>query len=73
MKLKCDELEKENSTLRHQRDMLQEFHQKQKTKADNLDMQRKSLQASLAHLTESEVGEGNILLNPCFILINVNV
>lgn len=55
MKLKCEELEKENSTLRHQKDMLQEFHQKQKARADNLESQRKSLQESLAHLTETEV------------------
>ncbi|XP_065359184.1 CAP-Gly domain-containing linker protein 1 [Calliphora vicina] len=53
-KLRSDELEKENSTLRHQKDMLQEYHQKQKTRADNLDTQKKSLQESLAHLTENE-------------------
>ncbi|XP_075162278.1 centriole duplication and spindle assembly protein centrobin [Haematobia irritans] len=53
-RLRCDELEKENSTLRHQKEMLQEYHQKQKTRADNLDTQRKSLQDSLAHLTENE-------------------
>ncbi|XP_037811729.1 paramyosin [Lucilia sericata] len=53
-KLRCEELEKENTTLRHQKDMLQEYHQKQKTRADNLDTQRKSLQESLAHLTENE-------------------
>uniref|UniRef100_A0A1I8P0P3 Uncharacterized protein n=1 Tax=Stomoxys calcitrans TaxID=35570 RepID=A0A1I8P0P3_STOCA len=53
-KLRCDELEKENSTLRHQKEMLQEYHQKQKSRADSLDTQRKSLQESLAHLTENE-------------------
>lgn len=55
IKLRCEELEKENSTLRHQKEMLQEYHQKQKSRADNLDIQRKSLQDSLAHLTENEV------------------
>ncbi|XP_073836847.1 centriole duplication and spindle assembly protein centrobin isoform X2 [Musca autumnalis] len=54
IKLKCDELEKENSTLRHQKEMLQEYHQKQKSRADSLEHQRKSLQESLAHLTETE-------------------
>ncbi|XP_061392772.1 putative leucine-rich repeat-containing protein DDB_G0290503 [Musca vetustissima] len=54
IKLRCDELEKENSTLRHQKEMLQEYHQKQKSRADNLENQRKSLQESLAHLTENE-------------------
>ncbi|KAM7355624.1 centriole duplication and spindle assembly protein centrobin isoform 2-T2 [Cochliomyia hominivorax] len=54
MKLRCEELEKENTTLKHQKDMLQEYHQKQKTRADNLDTQRKSLQESLSRLTENE-------------------
>lgn len=35
--------------------MLQEYHHKQKARADNLDSQRKSLQETLAHLTENEV------------------
>lgn len=54
-KLRCDELEKENTTLKHQKDMLQDYHQKQKTRADNLDVQRKSLQDSIARLTDNEV------------------
>lgn len=35
--------------------MLQDYHQKQKSRADNLDLQRKSLQESLARLTDNEV------------------
>lgn len=62
LKLHCEQLEKENTTLRHQKDMLQEYHQKQKTRADNLDTQRKSLQESLAHLTETEVSLFKIII-----------
>jgi len=48
-------LEKDNSTLQQQKEMLQEYHQKQKTRADNLETQRKSLQEALANLTDIEV------------------
>lgn len=44
--------------------MLQEYHQKQKTRADNLETQRKSLQESLAHLTETEVSNRKSLIFP---------
>lgn len=70
IKLKCEELEKENSTLRHQKEMLHEYHQKQKSRADNLENQRKSLQESLAHLTENEVGKSVFpILTFCLIFI----
>ncbi|KAH8278306.1 hypothetical protein KR044_010884 [Drosophila immigrans] len=54
LKARIEELEKENSTLRQQKEMLQEYHQKQKTRADQLETQRKSLQDALANLTETE-------------------
>ncbi|XP_030373252.1 cilia- and flagella-associated protein 58 [Scaptodrosophila lebanonensis] len=54
LKAHIEELEKENTTLRHQKEMLQEYHQKQKTRADALETQRKSLQETLANLTEIE-------------------
>ncbi|XP_068142092.1 centrobin [Drosophila tropicalis] len=53
-KARIEELEKDNSTLRHQKEMLQEYHQKQKSRADALEAQRKSLQETLANLTEIE-------------------
>lgn len=55
MKTRIEELEKENSTLQQQKEMLQEYHQKQKTRADNLENQRKSLQEALSNLTDIEV------------------
>lgn len=54
-KSQLESFEKEVSTLRHQKELLQEYHQKQKNKADNLEAQKKSLQASLSDLTENEV------------------
>ncbi|KAH8373974.1 hypothetical protein KR200_006015 [Drosophila serrata] len=54
LKARIDELEKDKSTLTHQKEMLQEYHQKQKDRADALETQRKSLQETLANLTETE-------------------
>ncbi|XP_017862438.1 PREDICTED: centrosome-associated protein CEP250 [Drosophila arizonae] len=54
LKARIEELEKEKSTLQHQKEMLQEYHQKQKTRADNLELQRKSMQEALANLTDTE-------------------
>lgn len=72
LKLRIEELEKEKSTLQHQKEMLQEYHQKQKTRADNLELQRKSLQEALANLTDAEVTFkqfilGTTLLNSNFL------
>lgn len=55
LKARIEELEKDKSTLTHQKEMLQEYHQKQKARADSLETQRKSLQDTLANLTETEV------------------
>lgn len=53
--MRCEDYEKENSTLKHQKDLLQEYHQKQKNRADSLETHRKSLQDALGNLTETEV------------------
>jgi len=55
LKARIEELEKDKNTLNHQKEMLQEYHQKQKARADSLETQRKSLQETLANLTETEV------------------
>ncbi|XP_022218023.2 centrobin [Drosophila obscura] len=54
LKAQIQELETDNTTLRHQKEMLQEYHQKQKSRADSLETQRKSMQETLANLTEVE-------------------
>ncbi|XP_017134878.1 ankyrin repeat domain-containing protein 26 [Drosophila miranda] len=54
LKAHIEELETENTTLRHQKEMLQDYHQKQKSRADSLETQRKSMQETLANLTEVE-------------------
>ncbi|EDW92936.1 protein MLP1 [Drosophila yakuba] len=54
LKARIEELEKDKNTLTNQKDMLQEYHQKQKARADSLESQRKSLQETLANLTETE-------------------
>ncbi|XP_017079914.1 centrobin [Drosophila eugracilis] len=54
LKARIEELEKDKITLTHQKEMLQEYHQKQKARADSLETQRKSLQETLANLTETE-------------------
>ncbi|KAH8235190.1 hypothetical protein KR032_010084 [Drosophila birchii] len=54
LKARIEELEKDKSTLTHQKEMLQEYHQKQKARADALETQRKSMQETLANLTETE-------------------
>uniref|UniRef100_A0A1A9W7K8 Uncharacterized protein n=1 Tax=Glossina brevipalpis TaxID=37001 RepID=A0A1A9W7K8_9MUSC len=53
-KLRYDELEKENSTLRHQKEVLKDVQQKQKSRADLLENQKKSLQDTVNRLTEAE-------------------
>ncbi|XP_011208957.2 myosin-10 [Bactrocera dorsalis] len=55
LKTRCDDLEKDCGTLRNQKELLQEFQQKQKTRADALETQRKSLQEKVTALTESEI------------------
>ncbi|XP_067613209.1 uncharacterized protein Cnb [Eurosta solidaginis] len=55
LKARCDELEKDCETLRHQKEMLQEFQQKQKNRADALEIQKKSLQEKIVNLTENEL------------------
>ncbi|XP_018787845.1 PREDICTED: DNA repair protein RAD50 [Bactrocera latifrons] len=55
LKTRCDELEKDCGTLRNQKELLQEFQQKQKTRADALETQRKVLQEKVTALTESEI------------------
>ncbi|BFF98468.1 centrobin [Drosophila madeirensis] len=54
LKAQIQELETDNTTLRHQKEMLQDYHQKQKSRADALETQRKSMQETLANLTEVE-------------------
>ncbi|XP_036337203.1 paramyosin [Rhagoletis pomonella] len=54
LKTRCDELEKDCATLRNQKEMLQDFQQKQKSRADTLEIQKKALQEKIASLTESE-------------------
>ncbi|CAD7002916.1 unnamed protein product [Ceratitis capitata] len=55
LKTRCDELEKDCATLRNQKETLQEFQQKQKTRADTLEVQKKSLQEKVNNLTENEL------------------
>lgn len=59
LKARIEELERERNTLSNQKEMLQEYHQKQKSRADSLESQRKSLQETLANLTETEVRKRN--------------
>ncbi|XP_016976749.1 centrobin isoform X1 [Drosophila rhopaloa] len=54
LKARIEELEKDKNTLTNQKEMLQEYHQKQKARADSLEAQRKSMQETLANLTENE-------------------
>lgn len=56
MKMRCQTLEKENEALQHQKETLQQLHQKQKTRTDSLEVQKKSLQETVEQLTEVEVG-----------------
>ncbi|KAL9910665.1 centriole duplication and spindle assembly protein centrobin isoform 2-T2 [Glossina fuscipes fuscipes] len=53
-KLRYDELEREISTLRHQKEVLQDVQQKQKSRADLFENQKKSLQDAVNRLTEAE-------------------
>lgn len=53
--LLLDEVKKENTILKQQKESLNDHHQKQKARADHLQSQNTSLQNTCSHLRQVEV------------------